>query len=437
MNAPPSQNTRFTRHGPVRVALGGTHLQHADGTPFFYLADTAWNGALLSSECEWADYLADRAAKGFTAIQFVLTAPWLAASSDEQGEEAYVSEVTVGPFEDHVLNPRFFERMDERVAAINDAGLLAVPVLAWAADSGPWRKMNPGAWMGRHLLQGLLRQLVDRYHACEILWLLAGDGRYGGLRSWRWKRIGRAVFAGHRHPVALHPMGLTWPYRNFRREPWLNVVGYQSSHSDSPKTLRWLLAGPPAQQWQTLRKPFINLEPCYEGIRNWNGTTAVTDRDVRRAIYVSLLNAPTAGVTYGAHGVWSWERTPREPLNHIGTGIARPWRHALDLPGSHDVHRLATLFTSLEWWRLRPAPDLLTAQPAPNDWSGYISCSATDTLNLALCYLPNGGTVTLTRTPAQAEWFDPRTGSRLPASSTRTLNAPSADDWILLLRNLE
>src|SRR5437870_1472146 len=34
------------RHGVVEVAPSGHYLAHADGTPFFYLADTCWNGPM-------------------------------------------------------------------------------------------------------------------------------------------------------------------------------------------------------------------------------------------------------------------------------------------------------------------------------------------------------------------------------------------------------
>jgi hypothetical protein len=32
------------RHGPIRVSASRHHLIHADGEPFFWLGDTAWNG---------------------------------------------------------------------------------------------------------------------------------------------------------------------------------------------------------------------------------------------------------------------------------------------------------------------------------------------------------------------------------------------------------
>src|SRR3712207_2196289 len=80
---------RFARHGRVRVSPGRTHLVHADGTPFFFLGDTAWNGALLSNEGDWGRYLDDRAAKGFTAIQVVTHAPWSAALTNLEGLTAF------------------------------------------------------------------------------------------------------------------------------------------------------------------------------------------------------------------------------------------------------------------------------------------------------------------------------------------------------------
>ena len=45
----PTGKDRFNQHGPVRVSRDNYSLEHDDGTPFFWLADTAWNGALLST----------------------------------------------------------------------------------------------------------------------------------------------------------------------------------------------------------------------------------------------------------------------------------------------------------------------------------------------------------------------------------------------------
>ena len=50
------------------------HLVHADGTPFFYLGDTAWELFHRLNREEADRYLDDRARKGFTVIQAVVLA---------------------------------------------------------------------------------------------------------------------------------------------------------------------------------------------------------------------------------------------------------------------------------------------------------------------------------------------------------------------------
>ncbi len=71
---------RFAQHGPVRVALDRRHLEHADGTPFFWLADTVWNGARVAELKDWQFYALTRAYQRFTVAQ------WAAAPGDDAEE---------------------------------------------------------------------------------------------------------------------------------------------------------------------------------------------------------------------------------------------------------------------------------------------------------------------------------------------------------------
>ena len=48
----------------------------------------------------------------------------------------------------------------------------------------------------------------------------------------------------------------------------------------------------------------INSEPGYEDHFAWERGDVHTAADVRKQAYWSLLSAPTAGVTYGANGIW-------------------------------------------------------------------------------------------------------------------------------------
>ena len=429
----PSPENRFIRHGRLRVSADRTHLEHVDGTPFFYLADTAWNGPLLSSDGDWQTYLADRVAKGFTAIQFITHAPWSAALTDLEGQTAWTDDPK------SPINEAFFDRIDRRIAEINAAGLLAVPVLAWAANFGASARLNVGHTAHADELIPLLRYQLDRFAGHHCLYFLAGDAHYTWWRSRKWKRVARALFTHPSsltpHPplVTLHPAGLTWPYAHFKDEPWLDLYAYQSSHSEDPRTLNWLHAGPPATFWKKHPRPTINVEPVYEDILGRHGPFDAAA--VRRAAYASLLNAPTAGVAYGAHGLWGWHDRPAEALNHNGLGVGQPWHVAMNLPGSRHMGHLATLMTSINWWTLRPDPTLITKQPtAPHP----ISAARSDAGDLALIYSPTGQPITLNPNPLRPDftptWFNPRTAERTPATASQhTFSPPAREDWLLLL----
>jgi hypothetical protein len=346
----------FYRHGPLQVAANGRYLVHHDGTPYFWLVDTAWNGALKSAAADWQTYLADRARKHFTGIQYVVT-QWRAAEQNAEGQVAYTG------FDAIRIQPEFFRRIDERTRAVNEHGLLAVPVLLWTLGEA---EENPGQLPEDQAIL-LARYLTARLGAWHTAWFLPGDGNYTGANADRWIRIGRAVFDRPGHaPVTLHPGGMQWPWERFRTEPWVSFFGYQSGHGDDENTLRWIFDGPPALQWaQTPVRPVINLEPPYEDHVAYQSRQPHTAYAVRRAVYWSLLNAPTAGSSYGAHGVWSWETAPAVPKDHGGSGIAKPWHEAMALPGSIHMQYMAELFTSLPWWTLEPDQDLLAQESAP------------------------------------------------------------------------
>ncbi len=419
-------STAFLTHGTVHVSSNSRYLAHADSTPFFWLADTAWNGALMSTDEAWDTYLADRTAKGFTAIQFVTT-QWRAADANAEGAIAYTG------FEQITINPRFFDRIDQRIEAINDAGLLAAPVLLWTLGE-PER--NPGRLPESQAIK-LARYLVARYQANHVVWILAGDENFSGESGARWRRIGRGVFGGREHaPATIHPQGRQWFFDDFSDEEWLDLIIYQSSHGGGPVTLEWLQSGPPTQKWQQEPiRPVINSEPGYEDIIALERDQPHTADDVRRQLWWSLLNTPTAGVTYGAHGIWSWEVEARVALNHERFGIARPWMEAMRMPGSGHVRHVADLFQSIEWWTLRPRQELILNQS--DDPHHHIGAAMSEAGDLAVIYLPRGGEVLLAqdllRTSVNALWFNPRTGERSSPDSGR-YSAPDNEDWALVLQ---
>lgn len=429
---PAEAESPFSRHGRVEVSENGRHFQHTDGTPFFWLVDTAWNGALKSKPEDWERYLDDRVRKKFTGIQFVTT-QWRTAYTDADGQVAYRGSKRIE------VNPKFYQRLDERVDAVNAKGLLAVPVLLWTLGE---RSYSPGQLPESEAIR-LARYQIARYGAHHVMWFLAGDGKYFAENAERWKRIGRAVFDRPGHaPVFLHPQGMQWPYDAFLlEEKWVSAFGYQSGHGDDERTLRWIFEGPPATKWKLdPPRPVVNLEPPYEDHLAYQSRKPHSDYSVRRAVYWSLLNAPTAGSSYGAHGVWSWEESPNVPLNHARTGVAKPWHEAMDLPGSEQLHFMVELFESLRWWELRPDPALITTDFDNRDAFRHASASRTDAGGQAVVYVPKGGGITvksgILKPGLRAEWFDPRTGKRSAARADdgSTYRTPDDEDWVLVLR---
>ena len=421
----------FYQHGAVRVSDNRRHFAHADGTPFFWLVDTVWNGALLSNERDWEQFLGERVSQRFTGVQFVMT-QWRAAYADAQGQVAYSG------FEEIEVHPAFFQRLDHRINAINAKGLLAAPVMLWTLGK---KEHNPGLLPEDQAVR-LARYMVARYGAHHVIWILPGDGGYFDENAERWKRIGRGVFDTEDHaPVFTHPQGIQWPYDEFLNEKWLSAFGYQSGHGDDANALRWIHSGPPAEKWLVgPPRPLINLEPPYEDHIAYQSRKPHTDYNVRRAIYWSLLNAPTAGTSYGAHGVWSWEIAPKVPQDHDGAGVAQPWHKAVNFLGGVQMKYMAELFTCIDWWRLRPA-ELVIQRPGDEEAVTHISASCSDEGDLAVIYSPTGGKITMKSgilaEGIKAQWFNPRNGKRTPAGKQQpsVYITPDHQDWVLLLQS--
>ncbi|RMG30547.1 MAG: DUF4038 domain-containing protein [Bacteroidetes bacterium] len=422
------------QRGSIRRSPGSYHLTYNDGTPFFYTACTAWNGALKSTEEEWDTYLQHRRDHHYNVIQFVTT-QWRGCEKDRYGEVAFTGAGRIS------LNPAFFQRLDKKVDKINEYGLVAAPVLLWALPVGAGRHLSPGYYLPQNEAILLAGYLVARYGGHQVIWILGGDGKYVGEYEQRWKNIGRAVFA-HQPPglVAQHPQGRSWIGEAYKDEHWLDIVGYQSSHSNRQPTVDWINKGPMAQSWDKLPpRPLINLEPNYEEIR-----FEITATDVRNASWWSIFATPVAGITYGANGIWPWIQREGELIeNHGNPGGRGPstWRTSIDFPGSIQIGYLSAFMQQFQWWRLRPAQSLLLAQPGLETYNHFIAIAATDDQRLVMAYTPRRQPIAL-RNPFglsyHARWYDPVTHTYTAAKAQEVAGGlaftpPFEQDGVLVL----
>lgn len=419
--------------GSIKHPKGTYHLTYADGTPFFWTACTAWNGALKSTEEEWETYLENRVNNHYNVIQLVTT-QWRGGDANLHGQVAFEGSGRIK------INPEFFRHLDKKIDKVNEHGLVAAPVLLWALPSVQGRYLSPGYYLPEDEAILLAKYMVARYGGNQVVWFLGGDGRYVNEYEQRWKNIGRGVFA-EEHPgiVAQHPHGRSWIGSDYIEEDWLDIIGYQSSHSAEEGTVNWINKGPVAEEWSNIPpRAIMNLEPIYEEIRK--NTTA---QDVRNACYWSIFATPVSGITYGANGIWPWLREGEKILNHSDAPWTSTWRESIDLPGGIQVGYLSTFIQKFDWWRLKPAhKELLVEQPGNKVFNHFISVVKTEDYKTILAYVPVKSTFQLynpLRVQYTIQWFNPATNQYSDTEVVKgnngvlELTSPEDQDAVLIL----
>jgi hypothetical protein len=105
-------------------------------------------------------------------------------------------------------------------------------------------------------------------------------------------------------------------------------------------------------------KPVINTEPPYDG-HGWGHEYGRHSAfDVRRAMWQSLLSGAQAGITYGAHGLWSMHRAGQEFTSVAFSGHPFDWRTSLYLEGAWEPSFIRHLWEQYDLFGLVPWDDL-------------------------------------------------------------------------------
>ncbi len=420
--------TRFYKHGPVRVARDHRHFEQADGTPFFWLADTIWNGARVSELKDWEFYAGIRTAHRFTVAQWAV-----APGGDSKNQSAYTG------FPDRIgINPEFFQRLDAKLTVLSQAGILSaiVPILELPSVK------HAAPPLPDSQAELLVRYVVARWGADPVVWLLAFEGDSAGKHVDRWKRIGEAVFGSRSHaPVIVFPGGTQWLLDEFRNQKWVDAFGYQSITDFSEDALKWTFTGPFPLEWKKEpARPVIPFLPCENGPVP-QSTNRFKSDDVRHAAYWSLLLTPPAGVSYGGEGVVNWDRSVGPGLGKAAAGGMAMWRKALFMPAAKQMSYLAGFMNSVDFWRLRPDQKAVASQPGDQSPSKFIAAAATDDKTLSVVYVPEERTLQLFLEalphPPSVAWFNPRTGGHNPAVAVVSGTAcqfptPEPGDWLLV-----
>jgi hypothetical protein len=433
----------------IRVSENRRFLVTADGRPFFYLADTAWELFHRLDRSQAVAYLDKRASQGYTAIQAVAlaeldgvydpnpygdlplvdkdpTKPAVTSGADPQNREAY----------------DYWDHVEYIVNQANARGLYIAFLPTW----GRW--VNKGGRADEPLLTAENAQayghfLGRRFGRKGIIWVLGGDRTPAGFEE-TWRALARGIVigvAGREDYSAVlmtfHPRGGETSSTWFHNDPWLDVNMHQTGHGLGEKVSSWARIAKDYER--TPVKPVIDGEPLYEDhplafrAREFGYSF---DAHVRQRAYWSVF-AGACGHTYGNHSVWQMYAPGRKPVN----GPLLYWNEAIHRAGGAQMQYVRALIESRPY--LSRVPDQRLVKD-PLDGSDRIVATRGD--GYAFIYSAQGRKFTVDMPkigPAKlrAWWYNPRTGTSSDAGiydgdAAREFTCPAEGfgaDWVLVL----
>ncbi|MGG4217783.1 DUF4038 domain-containing protein [Paenibacillus jamilae] len=330
------------------------------GNPFFYLADTVWSAFTNITLEEWAYYLDYRKSQGFNVLQINLLRQWDASGSDLNYEPfAYAED---GSYNFYMLNEEYFTRAETMIEMAVNRGFVPALVLlwcnyipdTWAAKLREEKKMPLGA------VEPYVRYIADRFSKFYPIYIISGDTDFPSERANQYYRLALHTIKQHSPQclTTLHIQGrLAALPEEFIDDPHLDFYMYQSGHNSQFQPTAYTLALDFCNKPVT--RPVLNSEPCYEQMGYSRKVYGRFSRaDVRKAAWQSLLSGASAGITYGAHGIWSWHRKGKR-FGVTGEGFDSPydWQSALTFEGAWDYGLAKWLFgiygiTGMQPWNI-------------------------------------------------------------------------------------
>jgi hypothetical protein len=418
------------RHGDLRVSENRRFLVHADGTPFFWLGDTAWELFHRLTKEETERYLENRRAKRFTVIQAValaeldgLHAPNPDGRRPLLDDDPTRPDVKEGPDND------YWDHVDWVLKKAEEKGIFIGLLPTWGDKVSKMWGVGPevftpekarayGKWIGA------------RYRdARNLIWINGGDRPADkSLEVWRALAAGLKEGDGGRHLITFHPPGGRSSSAWFHGDDWLDLNMLQTGHKRDHDSA----ARVDADYRREPTKPVLDGEPTYEdhplAFKPENGYAVAID--VRKYLYWDLF-AGACGHTYGCHNIWQMMAPGRKPISWAHAS----WSDSLDLPGAGQVRHARALLESRPYLSRVPDQSLVSAgdRVRATRGDGY-----------AMLYVPTGKPLTVVLGKISGEslaagWFDPREGTyqaigTIPNSGIREFTPPDADlDWVLLL----
>lgn len=423
---------------PLRISANHRHLEDAAGRPFLYTADTPWHLFTRLNREETDRYLADRAHRGFTAIQVQLLPEGAgAATTNRFGERPLLT-----PFDLATPNEKYFAHVEWALQRAEAHGLLVTLNPAWlGCCEGGWRDVLKTNGVANCRAYGEFLGARFKTRA-NLLWLDGGDRDPGP-----WLPFVRAVSEGlkSRAPGQLHTAHASSTHSSrdvYPQETWLDVNAtytYSAEHAGA-WTKQFHVYHSSRLDWQREPvMPFFLVESTYELEHG------AAPQKVRRQAWWNVLSGST-GQAMGNGRIWPFRAG---------------WEKELASPASRQMGLLSQFVRAHRWWELTPDFEhtVLTAgfgtyngepQPGGDD---YVTTMFGANRSRLLAYLPTPRRVTVDlakfRAPVHVRWFDPTSGqlADAPGSPEANLgpdeftppdhNAAGEGDWVLVIEAIK
>lgn len=415
--------------GRLLVSENGRFLQFANGDPFFYLGETAWEFFHRLSYQEAEMFLENRREKGFTVIQAVILA-------EENGLNApsVNGEVPLVDLDLNKPNEKYFLFVDSLLELAASKGLYMGLLPTWGDKVDKQWGQGPVIFNPENAYsygQFLGKRYKDHPN---IIWINGGDRQCKGNEE-VWKALARGIrSADPNHLMTYHPMGPGSSSECFHQEDWLDFNMHQSGHGDRyipnyRKVRADYALSPP--------KPCMDAEPIYESHPfSWNPKNGIAgDDEVRRAAYWALFSG-AHGHTYGNHCIWQFYSEKVKPVNYP----PMQWFEAVDLPGAWDMIHVRRLMESRPM--LHRYPDQSMIFGSAGGTVDHIAATQGD--GYVFIYLPSNFEVIVEFRHIKGEafeawWYNPRNGEaefikEIEGHPRESFRVPvTGVDWVLVI----
>lgn len=429
----------------ITISENRHFLQYEDGSPFFYLGDTAWELFHRTTREEADLYLKDRASKGFNVIQAVALAECDGVGTpNSYGHLPLINRNPVTPDVKDGKRNDYWDHVDYIIQRANSLDMYVGLLPTW----GRWWS-DGDAIFTEESAEVYGRWIAERYNKYKVIWILGGDRNPGNADK---QRIIRAMARGIRsvdreNLITFHPTGWQSSSEWFHNDEWLDFNARQSGHhqryNSTSRTIDDFRRSP--------AKPVVDIEPLYEEHPlefrpDEDGHSIAWDS--RRAQYWAVFHG-SCGITYGHHSIWQMYDKEVEGRHAINRPLIS-WQEALHRPGSSQVKYLKRLIESRPYFTRVSAPEFIINDEVESSVPGagrYRFAATIDSEgSYAMVYAPVSRSFSVNGGMLKAKeligwWYSPRSGKSLKIGKIENRDrlrfTPPYDgealDWVLVL----